>query len=533
VRRTVMTALAAAVAMGVALLGAPEAMAAPAPGQVPDYQPPAITWGKCASGSLVSAGGQCGFVTVPLDYAKPGGEKIKLAVSRIKHKVPDAKAQGPMLVNPGGPGGSGLALAALGANVPNHAGDAYDWIGFDPRGVGSSKPALSCIANYGGYNRPEYDPAKAPGVPATWLAKASKYAAACAVKGGNLLNHLTTVDSVRDMDSIRKALGAKQINYYGFSYGTYLGQVYATLFPKNLRRVVFDGVVDHRGVWYQDNLDQDVAFQKTIEIYFDWVAKYDSTYHLGNTGHAVEKLYYSEQDKLRAHPAGGQIGPSEWTDIFLQAGYYVSGWADTTAMFSDWVHHRNLTALKAAFEHAGSVDDDNGYAIYLAVQCTDTQWPKSIPGILADNTRVAAASSFETWGNAWYNAPCSFWKGAAATPVQITGQGAPPILMINETFDAATPYTGALEARRVFQGSVLIEGVGGTTHAGSLSGVACTDNTIAAYLATGALPKRVAGNRSDKKCDPVPPPTPAPPTASTAPTGAGTSLAAKARAQEA
>ena len=252
-----------------------------------------------------------------------------------------------MLVNPGGPGGSGLALAALGQAVPNHAGDAYDWIGFDPRGVGSSRPALSCIPTYGGFDRPEYDPAKAPNVAATWLAKASKYAAACATRGGDLLDHLTTADAAKDMDSIRKALGAKQINYYGFSYGTYLGQVYATLFPQNLRRVVFDGVVDPRGVWYQDNLGQDVAFQKTIEIYFDWVAKHDSTYHLGNTGQAVEKLYYSEQDKLRAHPAGGQIGPSEWTDIFLQAGYYVFGWADTTAMFSDWVHHQNLAELKA------------------------------------------------------------------------------------------------------------------------------------------------------------------------------------------
>ncbi|HEY0813894.1 MAG TPA: alpha/beta hydrolase [Pseudonocardia sp.] len=523
-----MTALAAAAAVGAALLGAPAAQAAPAPG----YQPPAVVWGKCAGASLAGAGAQCGFVTVPLDYANPGGEKIKIAVSRIKHKVPDAKAQGPMLVNPGGPGGSGLALAALGQAVPNHAGDAYDWIGFDPRGVGSSRPALSCIPTYGGFDRPEYDPAKAPNVAATWLAKASKYAAACATRGGNLLNHLTTADAAKDMDSIRKALGAKQINYYGFSYGTYLGQVYATLFPQNLRRVVFDGVVDPRGVWYQDNLGQDVAFQKTIEIYFDWVAKHDATYHLGNTGQAVEKLYYSEQDKLRAHPAGGQIGPSEWTDIFLQAGYYVFGWADTTAMFSDWVHHQNLAELKAAFEHAGSVSDDNGYAIYLSVQCTDTQWPRSVPGILADNTRVARTAPFETWGNAWYNAPCSYWKAPAAVPVQVSGRGVPPILMVNETFDAATPYSGALETRRVFPGSVLIEGVGGTTHAGSLSGVACTDNTIAAYLATGALPTRVAGNRSDKRCDPVPPPPPIPPVASPTPAGAGSSAATtKARAQ--
>ncbi len=525
-RRTVMTALATAAAMGAALLGAPAAQAATGPGAAPDYQPPPIAWTKC---SPAIAGAQCGFVTVPLDYAEPGGTKIKIAVSRIKHTVPDAQAQGPMLVNPGGPGGSGLSLSRLGGNVPNGAGNAYDWIGFDPRGVGASRPALSCIADYGGYNRPEYDPAKAPGVTTTWLAKSAKYAAACAAKGGDLINHLTTLESVKDMDSIRKALGAKQINFYGFSYGTYLGQVYATVYPQNLRRAVFDGVVDHRGVWYQDNLGQDVAFQKTIEIYFDWVAKYDSVYHLGNTGQAVEKLYYSEQDKLRAHPAGGQIGPSEWTDIFLQAGYYVFGWQDTASMFSKWVHNRDFASLKAAYDSAASVDKDNGYAIYLGVQCTDTQWPKSLPQILADNARVAAKAPFETWGNAWYNGPCSYWKAPARTPVEINGADAPPILLINETLDAATPYSGALEARKEFPRSVLVEGVGGTTHAGSLSGVACTDDTVAAYLSTGALPKRVAANRSDKRCDPVPQPVPTALSAPAAGSGTGSSLAAKER----
>jgi pimeloyl-ACP methyl ester carboxylesterase len=160
------------------LLGA-RRQAAPPP--APGYQPPPVVWSPCSSPPLAGRA-ECGFVTAPLDYAKRGGEKIKIAVSRIKHSVPDAQAQGPMLVNPGGPGGSGLVLAALGGAVPKNAGAAYDWIGFDPRGVGSSQPALSCIPDYGGYNRPEYDPAKAPGVVATWLAKSQRYAAACATR---------------------------------------------------------------------------------------------------------------------------------------------------------------------------------------------------------------------------------------------------------------------------------------------------------------------------------------------------------------
>ncbi len=502
-RRTVMSALATVVALGLAVLGAPGAQAAP----TPDDQPPPVAWGPCTSPRL-HAKAECGFVTAPLDYARPDGEMIKIAVSRVKHTVAAAKAQGPMLVNPGGPGGSGLALSLLGATVPGHAGDAYDWIGFDPRGVGASTPALSCIPDYGGYNRPEYDPTKAPGVISAWQARAERYAAACATKGGALLSHLTTEDAARDLDTIRKAVGAKQINFYGFSYGTYLGQVYASLYPQNLRRAVFDGVVDHRGVWYEDNLDQDVAFEKTIKVYFDWIAKNDAVYHLGNSGDDVERLYYAERDQLRAEPAGGKIGPSEWTDIFLQAGYYVSGWEKIASTFAKWVHNRDAAAVKALYDDTASVDDDNGYAIYLGVQCTDTPWPRPFAQVLAHNVRVARTAPFETWGNAWYNAPCQTWKAPARTPVAISGAAAPPILLISETLDAATPYSGALEARRLFGRSVLVEGVGGTTHAGSLSGVACTDDTIAAYLATGALPARVAGDRSDKQCPAVPQPTP-------------------------
>ncbi|HEY1322939.1 MAG TPA: alpha/beta hydrolase, partial [Streptosporangiaceae bacterium] len=108
--------------------------------RAPEYSPPPIPWGQCASASLQQAGAQCGLLTVPLDYAKPRGAKIKIAVSRIMHKTSDANAQGVMLVNPGGPGGSGLGLARLGAFVPGNGGDPYDWIGFDPRGVGSSQP---------------------------------------------------------------------------------------------------------------------------------------------------------------------------------------------------------------------------------------------------------------------------------------------------------------------------------------------------------------------------------------------------------
>jgi pimeloyl-ACP methyl ester carboxylesterase len=426
----------------------------------------------------------------------------------VKHKTPDAQAQGPMLVNPGGPGGSGLIYAIFGEFVPDGGGDAYDWIGFDPRGVGGSKPALSCIPDYAGYNRPFYVPITQR-LEKTWLQRSKDYATACDKNQHALLNHLKTVDSVRDMESIRKALGAPKINYYGFSYGTYLGQVYGTMFPDKFRRVIFDGNVNAKRVWYDANIDQDIAFDRNIKVYFDYVAAHDDVWHLGKTGRDVERLFYSEQAKLLRQPADGKIGPDEWTDIFLQAGYYVYGWVDVGNAFAAWVHNRDVRPLIDLY---GSPPfDDNGYAVYLGVQCTDVQWPLDWNKWRRDNWITFIRAPFETWGNAWFNAPCLYWKGDVGTPVKVDGGKVKDALLINETLDAATPYGGAIETRRLFPTSVLIEGVGGTTHSGSLSGVSCVDDKIVAYLKTGALPARQpGGNRSDVQCPAVPAPDPKP-----------------------
>jgi pimeloyl-ACP methyl ester carboxylesterase len=512
VGRRGVTGLVTAVLLLVGVLTAPMAQAAPG-GQKdgpPTFEPAPVAWGPCTAPQLHGAGAECGFVEVPLDYAAPTGEKIKLAVSRVKHSTPDAQYQGVMLVNPGGPGGSGLGLSLLGAAVPGGVGASYDWIGFDPRGVGSSVPALSCIKDYAGYNRPDYDPEATPGTEQVWLKRAAGYAKACGANGGALLDHLTTVDSANDMESIRKALGAEQINYYGYSYGTYLGQVYGTLFPDRVRRMVLDGVVDARNVWYDANLAQDVAFERNIGIFFDWVAKHDDVYHLGNSGQDVDKLFYTEQDALRTEPAGGLIGPSEWNDLFLAAGYNVGSWEGVASAFSQWVNGHDATALKAAYDGSTPTTDDNNYAIYLAVQCTDVQWPTDWATWRADNTETAQKAPFETWGNAWYNAPCLTWPAKAKEPVQVDGSGVDSALLISETFDGATPFEGALQARRLFPNSSLVEGVGGTTHAASLSGDTCVDNHVAEYLGAGTLPPRKSADGSDAQCDPLPQPEPAP-----------------------
>jgi pimeloyl-ACP methyl ester carboxylesterase len=423
-----------------------------------------------------------------------------------------------MLTNPGGPGGSGLALAARGNRVPNDAGDAYDWIGFDPRGVGQSKPALSCIPNYMDYNRPNYLPVS-PQLEKVWLDRSKSYAEACAQKNDKtLLDNMKTTDTVKDMDSIRAALGAEKMNFYGYSYGTYLGEVYGTLYPNRVRRMILDSTVDPRNVWYQANLNQDVAFDRNLNIWFGWVAQHDDVYHLGNTQDAVKGVFDEQLLKLSFQPAGGFVGPDEFVDVFQQASYYQLRWLTLGDALSKFVNKGDWQTLKTLFESFGGRGDDNGYAVYLAVQCTDVQWPASWNQWRVDNWRTFAKAPYFTWQNAWFNAPCVYWPAKPAKPVKVDGSKVPSVLMIDETLDAATPFEGSLEVRKRFPGAVLIAEPGGTSHAITPRGNACVDNKIADYLATGALPPRKPGGGADVECAPLPLPVPpaAPATAAAA-----------------
>ena len=295
--------------------GAPQATGPLVPGHS------TLHWHSCA-GALGQEGvPDCTMLSVPVDYAKPGGRHISLALDMIPATAPKSQQQGILLVNPGGPGASGLSLAVEVAQGLSPAVAArYDIVGFDPRGVGSSVPALSCDPGFFSGPRPNYIPANAA-AEQVLINRAKTYATDCGRRFGWLLPYMTTEDVARDMDAIRAAFGVSKINYYAFSYGTYIGQVYATLFPDRVRRMVLDSVVDPTGVWYADNVDQDYAFQGRMEAFFAWVAKYDGTYHLGSTAAQVQAAWYRARDQLLAHPVNGTIGADEFDDTFLQGGY--------------------------------------------------------------------------------------------------------------------------------------------------------------------------------------------------------------------
>jgi pimeloyl-ACP methyl ester carboxylesterase len=471
---------------------------------------PTVGWHACTGQQLT--GLECTSLQVPLNYADPNGRKITLALSMAPATAPVSQQQGVLLVNPGGPGASGLALAGEVASgiSPQVAAD-YDIVGFDTRGVGSSVPALSCDPTFYSGVRPDYIPANAA-AEQVLIGRAKSYAAGCEQRYGWLLPYLTSVNMARDLDQIRKAFGVQKINYYAFSYGTYLGQVYGTLFPGRVRRMVLDSTVDPTGAWYADNISQDYAFQGRMEAFFAWIAKYDGTYHLGSTAARVQSAFYAARARLKKTPIRGPNGPligaDEFDDTFLVSGYANAVWLNFAQALSEYVNGGNTSGLLDQYQLYGA-QGENEFAIYTAVECDDVTWPRNWSKWQADAERVYKTAPFQAWDNTWFNAACAFWPlKAPATPFKVNGAGLPPVLMLQGTLDAATPYAGAQDAHRLLPSARMVVVEGGGNHGQSLQSPAntCVQNYLNSYLATGAVP--TGAGLVNATCAPTPDPTP-------------------------
>ena len=437
----------------------------------------------------------CASLRVPLDYRHPGGRKITLALSMVPASAPASQQQGDLLVNPGGPGGSGRVWAVILAHgLARSVGSEYNVIGFDPRGVGASVPALHCDPAFFAGARPDYIPASAR-AEQILIGRAKTYAGDCERRYGWLLPYMTSTNAARDMDSIRAALGQQKISYLGYSYGTYLGQVYATLFPHRLRRMVLDSTVDPTGVWYADNIAQDYAFQRRLEAFFSWVAAHDSLYGLGATRAQVSRAWYRARADLKAHPvtgpSGPMIGPDEFDDVFVQGGLSEALWPGLATALSAYLRDGSTRQMIIDFRAVGA-QQENEFAVYNAVECADVSWPRNWAKWDADARRVYRTAPFQAWDNTWFNAACAFWPvRGPARPLRIRGDGLPGILMIQGSLDAATPYQGAQNAHKLLPSARMVVVEGGGNHGQSLSQPPneCVNRYLNRYLATGALPQ--------------------------------------------
>ncbi|WP_327313286.1 alpha/beta hydrolase [Streptomyces sp. NBC_01235] len=457
-----------------------------------------IDWQDCPADWGLEKPIQCGWVTVPLDYAKPNGKQIKLAVDRIGNTGTAQERQGALVYNPGGPGGSGLRFprrVTTKAPVWTNVAKAYDFVGFDPRGVGHSAP-ISCIDPQEFVKAPKADPV--PDSEADKLAQiklAREYADGCAERSGKaVLAQMTTPNTVRDLDVIRAALGEKKLNYLGVSYGTYIGAVYGTMFPGHLRRMIVDSVVNpsREKIWYEANLDQDVAFEGRWKDWQDWVAAGDATFHLGTTRAAVQAKWLELRATAKKNPIGGIVGPAELISFFQSAPYYDSSWIPVATVFSKYFAGDTQALVDAAApdltDTAGNISSENGNAVYTAVECTDAKWPTSWRKWNSDNTRLNKNYPFMTWANAWMNLPCATWPVKQQTPVDVkTHKGLPQVMIVQSTNDAATPYEGAVELHQRFKGSRLITEKDAGSHGVTGLVNTCINTRVDAYLLTGRL----------------------------------------------
>jgi hypothetical protein len=271
---------------------------------------------------------------------------------------------------------------------------------------------------------------------------------------------------------------------------------------------VLDSIVDPTGVWYRDNLGQDHAFDSRHRALMAWIAKYDATYRLGKDPAKVEAEWYAMRAALARKPAQGRVGASELEDTFIPGGYYDGYWPYLAQAFASYVHGGKTEQLVEAYRKFGAVDasGDNGYSVYAAVQCRDTAWPHDWAHWERDTWSVYAKSPFMAWNNAWYNAPCAFWPTQRMQRVDIANGKLPPALLFQATDDAATPYTGGVTVHRLLAGSSLVVEEGGGNHGITLSGNACLDRYLSAYLADGTVPR---GNGvADAVCAKSPDPKP-------------------------
>ncbi|MFF3645170.1 alpha/beta fold hydrolase [Streptomyces sp. NPDC002564] len=454
-----------------------------------------VDWRDCPADWGLEKPIQCGWVTVPLDYAKPDGKKIKLAVDRIGNTGGKGERQGALVYNPGGPGASGLRFprrVVTKSALWEKTAKAYDFVGFEPRGVGHSAP-ISCVDPQEFVKAPKPDPV--PGSEADKRAQrklAAEYADGCQERSGAMLPHMTTPNTARDLDVIRAALGEKKLNFLGVSYGTYLGAVYSTLFPTHVRRMVFDSVVNPstEKIWYEANLDQDVAFEKRLTDWMTWVAKNDAAFHLGDTLGEVRAQWDTLRSAVKKQPLDGVVGPAELIAYFQSAPYYDSSWVEIATNWSKYVagDPKPLTAAASPdpSDTAGNIASENSNAVYTAVECADAKWPRSWQKWDRDNTRIHRDHPFLTWANAWMNLPCATWSSKQQQPLEVRShKGLPKTLIVQSTRDAATPYPGAVELHKRLKGSRMITEKDAGSHGITNLVNPCLNERVDTYLLTG------------------------------------------------
>ncbi|MEN9735571.1 MAG: hypothetical protein RL129_281 [Actinomycetota bacterium] len=430
---------------------------------------------------------ECSSFKVPIDY-----QDLTLGVFRIqviKHSAFDQKHRlGSIVVNPGGPGGSGIDYVySADSSFSKALLTKYDFIGFDGRGVGSSDP-ITCLTDKESDNFIDIDGSTNSQRELEKLKSAASYFAdACAKKAGVKLGHISTFENAKDMEVLRNILRESKLNYLGKSYGTFLGAIYISLYPEKVGKFILDGAIDPNVSITEQSLNQAVGFEKALDDYL-------KTYKEFSKARIQQFIEDAGTKPMKAKD--GRVLSRSLVITAIAASLYDNklGWLSLRKGLSDAIKKGDSHFLFTLADSYNNRDANGHYYnnqndIGIAIDCLDWNSRKSAEEIAKDVPKFVKAS--QTFGRyiSFSQLPCTYWK---APPVEsgITFKDvkSPPFVIIGVTKDPATPYIWSQNLAKVFPSSVLLT-FAGEGHTGHNRGNSCIDSKVDAFFLQGKLPE--------------------------------------------
>ena len=452
--------------------------------------PERLRWKRCAGSPRLD----CALLRVPLDYAKPTGRMIELSVTRSAARVP-SKRIGSLVINPGGPGGSGAGFTGQAAQLfGTRLTDVFDTVGFDPRGVAASAP-IRCLSTSALTRYLTADPS--PDTPAEReeiIATSREFADGCLAKNGaDVLRHVSTQDAARDIEQLRRALGETTISYFGFSYGTLLGATFADLFPTSVRAAVLDGALDPMADNDERAKLQAIGFEQALRNFTsDCALRASCRQRLGKDPMAVVDSLSDRVENTPFRVGKRSVGPSEYTIALISMLYSQRyGWPRLESALG-LALQGDASGLLALFDGYVDRNPDGSYRntteANAAINCADVPSSRDLAHYDQLATELQALAPHFGVVTAYYNVICALWAvPAVAPPHPLVADGAPPILVVGTTQDPATPLVWAQAMAKELRSGVLLQ-VAGKSHTAYLSGGPCVRSAVEDYLVQLKVP---------------------------------------------